>query len=774
MKYFSRFCIVILLWLYPTAPANAAPIPRTLFAFYDAKIDRAPRVSMVHRALEMPLNWLGFYMEYYERTAPFPKWRDDVAGVVLWLPAGLSFPDMDAYLAWLEEGMRQHKKILIMGNMGIESKWRESSQGLERLNKVFHYIGVHDTGQWLGTVYNSAITHKNKRMVEYERRYPEVLFPYTITQARKDAISHLQIKGSDESNTPLTSDIVVTHPNGGYVAEQYGFFVEDDPQNEEALLQRWFINPFAFLNAALQAEHLPRPDVTTLHGRRIFYSHLDGDGWNNLSEISNYTHTQTIAAKVLFEEIYKAYPRLPFTVAPIVAELDPRCYGRPESNDVAREIFALPNVEPATHTYSHPLLWRYFDEGEPAAEVKYLHKYPPRYNAKASLFDVFTMDEFAGIIPEKWADILTKYTPKTAPAAPLDNVVGDYFATPRSYACEPFNINKEITGSVEYINRLLPEGKKIGLLQWSGDTSPSAQTLRLTRKAGLLNINGGDSRLDTLYPSYSYVAPIGVVVEGERQIYSSNSNENTYTDLWSDKFFGFRYLLSTVRNTETPMRISPFNIYYHSYSAEKNASLNALKQNIGFAMTQPVIPLFTSDYTKIADGFYTTNITALGKDRWQIEGRGALQTIRFDHATTRGVDWRSSRGVIGQKHYQGSLYVFLQPSQKPAIIALKYLKKMAYPLHAPHPYLLSSRWKIHTWRAQRNTLEMEAQGFGKGIVHIYWPSSQKVYVKVRNANKVLHEQKVDVINDILKLSLRDAGYARMSVDIVTVADDKPL
>jgi len=45
-------------------------------------------------------------------------------------------------------------------------------------------------------------------------------------------------------------------------------------------------------------ERLPVPDVTTLDGRRMYFSHIDGDGWNNISEIEGYRETQTTVADV--------------------------------------------------------------------------------------------------------------------------------------------------------------------------------------------------------------------------------------------------------------------------------------------------------------------------------------------------------------------------------------------------------------------------------------------------------------------------------------------
>ena len=67
-------------------------------------------------------------------------------------------------------------------------------------------------------------------------------------------------------------------------------------------------------------------------------------------------------------------------------------------------------------------------------------------------------------------------------------------------------------------------------------------------------------------------------------------------------------------------------------------------------------------FAELALGFYSTEIADLGEGRWQIAKRGKLQTIRFDRAIDRKVDFARSRGVLGQQHFQGSLYVALDPA----------------------------------------------------------------------------------------------------------------
>ncbi|MFM7858656.1 MAG: hypothetical protein ACKO96_43735, partial [Flammeovirgaceae bacterium] len=52
-----------------------------------------------------------------------------------------------------------------------------------------------------------------------------------------------------------------------------------------------------------------------------------------------------------------------------------------------------------------------------------------------------------------WHDILEKYTAEDAPSTELDKLVMKDFTTPRSYACQPFDMNLEITGAADYLQQ---------------------------------------------------------------------------------------------------------------------------------------------------------------------------------------------------------------------------------------------------------------------------------------------------------------------------------
>lgn len=735
-----------------------APMPRTIYALYDGNETQDIRTTNIHQFAEMPLNHLGYRLSYYDVNEPLPAYDDSIAAVMLWFVSGTEVENPEALLTWLEDALRQNKKLIVFGSLAVGEKYREKPEGLKRIRGILRQIGVEDEDKWSNITYKATIDYNDKTMTQLERQFGGSFPPYLHTVAYgKDAVSHLKLKNFDTEGSSFINDLIITHPNGGYVSQHYVKFEVFDDKDEGSKMRQWYINPFAFFKKVLESDRLPKPDVTTLYGRRIFYSHMDGDGWNSLTEIEGYNERKTIAADVLRQEIFDYYDDLPFSVSIIVSELELGCYGVPESIPVAKRIFELPNVEPTSHTHSHPLYWGFFADGNTAKEKPFLPYYPKRPVLAKSIYSAFF--GWVGTEENEWdkkdharpAEHIHRAADYVSDEEYLKNVeagrLANMYETPRSYACSPLDIHEEIKGSVDYVRALAPPDKEVKLLQWSGNTRPFEEAIKIARENNILNINGGDTRLDREYPSYSYVAPIGAQVGNERQIYSSNSNENTYTNLWTDRFFGFQFLTRTVLNTETPIRLTPFNVYFHTYSGTKKPSLEAVKVNLEFAKTQNIIPVFTSEYAQIANDFYDVELVPLSETSWRIEGRKTLQTIRFDHATLKTVDWERSEGVLGQSYLHGSLYVALDPDVDQPVIAINMRNTIDFPVKSSRPYVIKSRWKIKGLQYFNNLLTFTAEGFGSGAMEWYWPGTRAVTVRIEKDNQILSETTVPVEAD---------------------------
>ena len=687
---------LLLVCIWYTGPVTATAqtpkaehdVPRVIIALLEAPSKDPLRYTRMHQMATMPLEHLGLVVEYHRLSDGLPDLsnRPDVRGVLSWFTATERAGALDL-LNWFEAALDGGKKVAIMGQLGIEVDRALGALPLARINRLIHRLGVDVNGSYVSYPEGAAYTRRDPQVWGFEQ-VPEFIPPFPVHKAfGADTRVHLQVGWLGDDG--IRSDVVVTNPNGGIVTD--GFDAELNP---DAVVRRWRVNPFAFFRAAFATDDLPKPDTTTLAGRRIFYSHVDGDGWRSVSEVE-IDEQPASAARVLLERVVKRNPALPVTIAPIAAEIDPAWIDDAEARATAAELLALPQVEAGSHTYSHPFQWSFFKNYDPELEREIVTSLGLG-NLKGQHYESVG----TGLTTESSSDQTNAPGPK----------LNERYAFPRAFYMEPYDLNLEVQGSMDRIK--LVGDKPVAVLQWSGDTSPYEAAIAAVRNAGIVNINGGDTRFDSDYRSYGYVAPIGIPVGRERQIYASMSNENTYTDLWSARFFGYRHLLQTVDRTDLPIRVKPINVYYHTYSAEKIASLNALiavLQNVG---ARELAPITTSHFARIGQGFYDTRIVSLGDRVWRIENRGTLQTLRFDHATLTAVDFARSTGVVGERPLHGGLYVALDPSVAEPVVALTDRQDFMAPAAAEHPYLIESRWPITQMTAEGATVMATLEGYG--------------------------------------------------------------
>ncbi|MBU0650785.1 hypothetical protein KKC59_02630, partial [bacterium] len=268
--------------------------------------------------------------------------------------------------------------------------------------------------------------------------------------------------------------------------------------------------------------------------------------------------------------------------------------------------------------------------------------------------------------------------------------------------------------------------KKTKIYLWTGNCLPPPKAIELTEKLGIENINGGQSRFDRLYPSYSAVFPLYRQVKGKIQPYTSNINENIYTNGWKEPYFGFKHVIETFKQTEAPAlinakprRISPINIYYHFFSGEKKESLSALKEVYDYSLTQALIPIFTSDYVKTVKGFISGKISKGDVGQWIIENYGSCRTIRLD-TTLQYPDLKKSKGIIGFKQWNNYTYIHLS-EQNYAELYLTTSK-------TKETYLEESSTIIYNWFSDDKTISFNTTGFDKGIYIIKNVDQKKQYL----------------------------------------------
>ncbi|MEQ1612270.1 MAG: hypothetical protein ABL904_05925, partial [Hyphomicrobiaceae bacterium] len=431
-------------------------------------------------------------------------------------------------------------------------------------------------------------------------------------------------------------------------------------------------------------------------------------------------------------------PDLPISVGVIAGDVIPDLGGTAIGREIARKIYALPQVEVASHTYSHPFNWGYFDTYRRADEEVLIEK------AAKPLVS----------IGDKIRSVLFKTAGKNMTADKSNKYIAGSNILPRTYLKEPFDLTREVQGALNVSESLAPPGKKAMIYLWSGDTTPHEAAIAATRAAGVRNINGGDSRLDNEYPSVYYVPPISRPVGRERQIFAVNSNENTYTNDWLGPYYGFFMLEETLKNTETPRRLKPFNLYYHMYSGEKPSALASIKHFVDLARKSPVIPVPASRYAAVADDFFSVEIEQIDVSAWTILRRGSLSTVRFDDTDLLEIDGARSLGVLGANRHQSSLYVSLDPAFSRATVALRPRGQTGL-LQSGDPVasVNESRWSLSGRVDGICGFQVEAQGFGSSEMTWSTTSGRAFRITFERAGRELaREIRWADANGILKLN----------------------
>ncbi len=669
-KIISLFVTFIFLLPAP-AYSKAAPEKRVILALFDSseEFNRREDDNLIHNNAEMVLNYLGMKVRYHDISKGFPEdgSLEDVYGIMTWF-MDETIPNAKEYCLWASNQVKGGRKYILLRNFGAYKDTRTNAiTPLSIMNELFNSMDLELGGEWADNPFVTEIVEKKSHMVEFERTLDEEVGIYEkVTSLDRNNKIYLKINKTDLADGGSVA--VVTTPKGGFAAEDCDIFIDYISRQV-----RWRINPFLFFEEALQLKDMPRYDTTTLFGRRIFYSHIDGDGVRNISEIDK----KRICGEVILEEILTKYD-LPITVSFVTAEVDPKYLGSQKLVDLAREILKLDNVEIGVHAFSHPLDWE--------RQITYFPiKGYSRKTMRVSDLDVLSES------PYERAALIT--------------------VNRQEY------LKREIEGAADYINNhLAPEGKRVAVNQWSGDCSPPAEAIDMANRIGLKNINGGDARFDRSIPSYTGVTPLTRQIKGRAQVYTSNANENIYTNGWLGPFYGFAHAIETFQQTEMPTlvrapprRVTPINVYYHFYSGEKEVSLKALKEVYDYVLTQKIIPIFTSHYAGVVEGFLSGKVRHLSDGGWEFSDYGRCRTVRIDD-TTQYPDLARSQGIIGFTRWHDSMYIHLANTSH----AVLYLTEKS----PSGPYLREASTVLHDCNISNTKASFTTRGFREGVYHL--------------------------------------------------------
>ncbi len=558
--------------------------PRKVLLLYDSQ-DTRLRDSSAHLYGALPIEYWGYVPEYWDIRKGLPDFSltGRYAGIVTWLPEEV--PARSGYESWLLKQQAAKIPLVFIGNFGVNG------------GRLLTRLGIRpvDMPQ---TAAAPALQVLDRTMIGWEvQPRPRLDAPGYQLAGGQGRVLLQQVVGGQRT------DLAAITSWGGYVLAP--FVLQDDPFRKGQL--QWITQIFAFMRAALQVPAMPMPDTTTENGLRLAFAHVDGDGFPSLAELPG----RRYAPEVLRTEVLQRYP-VPTAVSVIEGEVGPgQLYPAlsPRLEEAARAIFRLPNVEIASHTYSHPFEWEMVEKkGEFATPAEVKGEKDVAYN-----------------LPIK------------------------------GYR---FDLQREIKGSVDYINqRLAPPGKQVKLFLWSGDALPSQEALQQVHDLGLENMNGGETSVTRQNPSMTRVYPLGIQRGPLFQPFAPETNENIYTNNWRGPYYGYEHVIETYRMTGSPYRLKPIDIYYHAYSAAKRASLQALDDVYRWALSQPLHWIWPSQWAHLARQFGRTAVAREG-DAWVIRNDGSLRTVRIPSAM--GVpDMVASTGVVGYTDDGDMRYVSL-------------------------------------------------------------------------------------------------------------------
>jgi len=565
--------------------STVEPLPRKVLFLHDGMSLIDLFDDAIQRFGAMPLNYLGYHVDFLDISEPLPtiSLAGRYAGIVSWLERAPRRPR--EYESWLLKQRMDGIPIVLINSLGAAPE----SAFVQKLGFSARAITRPPAKVTVSTMDSS--------FAGFEMQ----LFPVPdafIPLVQKEPSARVLLDLVDDQGGHMHAAALTSW--GGYVL--YPFVLR---QMGDAATYRWVINPLLFFQQALRLPAMPVPDITTHNGRRILFAHIDGDGAVSRAEMN----PKMLANRMMLEEILKRY-RIPTTVSVIEGETSPRGL-YPDlaatAEQTYREIFSLPHVEPASHSFSHPFYW---SKAAKNTDEESYHLNIPGYS---------------------------------------------------------FDLRREILGSLDYVRKLAPAGKQ-PLFLWTGDCNPDTDALDLLESAGVLSMNGGDTVITKENPSWTAIAPIGIQKGPYFQVFAPNQNENMYTDLWTKRFYGYERAIETFQLTDRPHRFKPINIYYHMYSATKPASINALKKVYDYALRQDVVAVYASEYIRKTREF---GRIAVGKTEngYRVAGTDAIRELRIPK--TGGYPGSDGSSVIGFSDHEQARYLHLAPGNTHDVVLQK-------------------------------------------------------------------------------------------------------
>jgi polysaccharide biosynthesis protein PelA len=680
--------LALALALGPAAAAQACDtVPRTTLALYDGNREDEVRNTRIYRFAELVLNHLGQVVVYHDINQNTPPEADpgDVGLVMSWFDEPVA--ETERLADWLAQDnafCNGGPRIVAFDNFEFWSNLRP-----ELSARAMNAMGIGTDGVIYAGGVSATVSGKDETLLDYESDFLIRPGDYRGVTPLPDARPLLQM---DAQDTRIA--LAVIGPAGGYVHASAA--IDPGTQGRAA----WIIDPFGFFEAVLPDDTAPKPDPTTFQGLRTFFVTVSSVGWLDVMPAQVFGEAQQLASEVLAERLIARFDDLPMSVAILAGDLLPELGGpaAERGRQAAMQALAAPNVEGAVQGFSDIRDWTFFAAYDPGREAELLVA-PEAAEGQGAL-----VSSAMQTLRDAFADTGASTFSRTPGA-------------PRKYATAPFDLGQEVAGAIDQVNALSGGERPVGLYAWSGNARPFEAALEAAEQTGVSSMGGGGGVMDAARPSLTGLWPLSAQVGRHWQINDALGGDAVYTDYWTSALFGFHGFRETLRRTEEPRRLRPFQLSFAARTMIHFETRRAVETYLELARSSDVVPIRASAHAAAVKGFLSARITAEGPGLWRIRDRGALQTLRLDRARTHALDMAASQGVMGARRKGDSLYIALDPGADTPLVALTDSDSPGgIVLGSAAPALLDSRPVVESWNRNTCGVALELSGFAEGDV----------------------------------------------------------
>ena len=210
------------------ALAPLRPVARRVCAFYGnlstVQEDQVkwPAESFVAQRMQMPLEWLGYEVDYFKVFTPadLPKLGADYRAVVLlrfWqIPVAIEAPLVD----WLTDQRAAGRKIIITGSLPFRDP--------EQRARFMTAFGLGGSGSAAVRPATMETLTKETAVYDFEAQLPIEPVTFAEVRAPADARRILSLRARPKSGPPITIDPVFTCEWGGMALDPFLLFRRAD------------------------------------------------------------------------------------------------------------------------------------------------------------------------------------------------------------------------------------------------------------------------------------------------------------------------------------------------------------------------------------------------------------------------------------------------------------------------------------------------------------------------------------------------------------------